>query len=207
MTGRVTLGAAGGHEQGGGAHLDGFVGHGRRTFEVDQRHVAGGEKAVAHRAELDHAPVVGPGRSVGKVEVGLMFPLVQPGVVERVEHQLRLHADEVEHPRPILGQERAGGGKVLAVHDLDRLVGGVGRRLVLGQDVVERLVEIVDTDEVTELFQLVGVLRTVEALTDDRIGVVPKPVRRLHDVRVGVVNDSVFDVGHGCILAHPTGDV
>ena len=51
-----------------------------------------------------------------------MLPLVEAAVVERVEQQLALHADEVEHPRPVVGEERAGGGEVLAVHHVDVLV-------------------------------------------------------------------------------------
>jgi hypothetical protein len=51
-----------------------------------------------------------------------VLPVVEAAVVERVEHQLALDADEVEGPGAVLGDERSGGREVLAQHDLDGLV-------------------------------------------------------------------------------------
>ena len=65
------------------------------------------------------------GGAVGQVEVAAVLPVAQPTVVERVEHQLALEAEQVERTRPIVGQERAGGREVLAEHDLGLLDGPV----------------------------------------------------------------------------------
>ena len=48
--------------------------------------------------------------------------------MEGVEDQLARDADEVERPGPVLGEERAGGREVLAVHDL----GGLGGEVLVG---------------------------------------------------------------------------
>ena len=50
----------------------------------------------------------------GQVEVAAVLPVVQPAVVERVEHELAGEAEQVERAGPVLGEERAGGGEVLA---------------------------------------------------------------------------------------------
>ena len=50
---------------------------------------------------------------------------------------------------------------------------------------------------VAGLREFVGIAGTFDAVADLRIGVVAQPVRRLHDVGVGVVGDTVSDVGHG----------
>ena len=47
------------------------------------------------------------------------------------------------------------------------------------------------------LGEFVGVAGTFDAVANVGIGVVAQPVRRLHDVGVGVVGDTVSDVGHG----------
>ena len=109
-------------EQRGRSHVDRLGGHGVSPFEVDERDVAGGQQSGIDRAELDHSAVVSPRGAVGEVEIGLVFPLVEATVVEGVEQQLALHADEVEHPGPVLGEERTGCCEVLAVHHLDGLV-------------------------------------------------------------------------------------
>ena len=92
--------------------------------EVGERDVAGRQQPRVDRAELDHAPVVRPRRADGELEVAGVLPVAQPPVVERVEDELAGEAEQVERPRPVLGDERAGRGEVLAVHDL----GGLGAR-------------------------------------------------------------------------------
>ena len=128
-----------------------------------------------------------------------MLPLIEPAVVERVEHQLALHADEVEHPWPVLGEERTGGGEVLAVHHVDVLVleellGAVTLRESFERGVDARLITAMVA--VAGLDQFVGVPGAFDAVTNARVGMVAQPVRRLHDVGVGVVRDAVGDVGH-----------
>ncbi len=197
---RVPHRAARCDEQRGGAHLDRLAGHRVSPVEVGERHVAGGQQARIDRAELDHPAVVGAGGAVGEVEVGLVLPLVQPAVVERVEQQLALHADEVEHPRPVLGQEGARGGEVLAVHHLDvlvreELVGAMAFGQA-GEDLVDASL-VAGVLAVAGLDEFVRVTGPLDAVANRGIGVVAQPVRRLHDVGVGVVDHAVGDVGHG----------
>ena len=67
--------------------------------ESSERHVAGGQQAGVGRAELDHAPVVGPCGAERELEVAGVLPVVQAAVVERVEHELAREAEQVERPR------------------------------------------------------------------------------------------------------------
>ena len=55
-----------------------------------------------------------------------MLPVVQSAVVEGVEDELAGHADQIDGAPAIFGEEAAGGGEVLPVQDLCRLVGPVG---------------------------------------------------------------------------------
>src|SRR6056297_2883025 len=199
MRRRVARRAPRRHEQRCCARRDRFAGHRTRPIEVGERHVAGGQQSRVDRAELDHRAVVRTSSTVCEVEIGLVLPLVQPGIVEGVEHQLALHADEVEHPRPILGQERTGCGEVLAVHHVDvlvreELVGAVPLREA-GECFVDAFL-IAAVAAVAGLGEFVGVARPLDAITDVGVGMVAQPVRRLHDVCVGVVGDPVGDVGH-----------
>ncbi len=207
MRRRVPSRASRRHQQGCGTHVDRLARHGIGPIEVGERDVAGGEQTRIDRAELDHPTIVGAGGSVREVEVGLVLPVVEPAVVERVEQQLALDADEVEHPGSVLGQERAGCGEVLAVHHVDVLVGeelvGAMSFGEPGEDLVDAfLVAIVPA--VAGLGEFVGVAGPLDAVTDVGVGVVTQPVRRLHDVSVGVVGDAVRDVGHGtfCAIRH-----
>ena len=113
--------------------------------------------------------------------------------MERVEHELAGEPEQVERPRPVLGQERARGGEVLAVHDLRRLGVEVLVAAVLLGEPGERRVEVAQLlVRITGLAQLVapGVRQRRQPVPDLRIGVVPQPRRRLHDVGVGVVHDQ-----------------
>ena len=156
-------------------------------------HVAGGQQPGVDGAELDHAAVVRAGRADREVEIVAVLPVVEPPVVERVEHELAGEAEQVERPRPVLGEEAAGGGEVLAGHDLgllDRavLVGAVlrGQPVEGGDEVALLLVG------VAGLAQLVAarVAQRLDAVADGGVGVVAQPRRRLHDVGVGVVDDE-----------------
>src|SRR6056297_239932 len=199
MRRRVARRAPRRHEQRSRARRDRFAGHCLRPVEVGERHVAGRQQSGVDRAELDHPAVVRTSSTVCEVEVGLVLPLVQPGVVEGVEHQLALHADEVEHPRPILGQERNGCGEVLAVHHVgvlvrEELVGAMPLR-----EAGERLIDsflVAAVTAVAGLGEFVGVTGPLDTVADVRVRMVAQPVRRLHDVGVGVVGDPVGDVGH-----------
>jgi len=124
--------------------------------------------------------------------------------VERVEHELGAEAEQVEGAGPVLGEERAGGGEVLAAHDLGRLLGGVLGGAVLRRQAVEGGGEVaLLLGDVAGLAQLVaaGVAQCVDAVPDARVGVVAQPRRRLHDVGVGVVDHPPRHVRHGASIA------
>ena len=170
---------------------------------VGQGDVEGRQQAAVDRAELEHAPVVGAGRGVGQVEVAGVLQVVQTAVVERVEDELAREAEEVQGAGPVLGDERARGGEVLARHDLGLLVGpvlgarrGASRSCVEGGDQVALLV-----GGIARLAQLVParVAQHGEPVPEGGLGVVAQPGRRLHDVGVGVVDDPPLGVRHGTL--------
>ena len=117
--------------------------------------------------------------------------------------------EQVERPRPVLGDERAGGGEVLAVHDLGRLGRrGTRRWRGAGAQAVEGVVEVGELlVRVARLAQLVAarVAQRRDAVAQRRVGVVAQPARRLHDVGVGVVDDEPRRVvPHRPILPPPS---
>ena len=180
--------------------LERLVGQAGGGLEVEERHVAAGQQAVVDRAELDHAPVVGPGGADGQLGVVAVLPVAQPPVVERVEDQLAREPEEVEGPGPVLGQERAGGGEVLAGHDLarprrpgtrrERACRPAGRRRRRGRCSCSS-----GSPVWRSSLPLPGPSGAMRSRTDG-IGVVAQPRRRLHDVRIGVVDDPTRRVGH-----------
>ena len=128
-----------------------------------------------------------------ELDVTAVLPVAQASVVERVEHELAREPKEVERPRPVVGQERAGGGEVLAVHDFGRLVGGVLVRPVAVREPFERGVEIAKLlIRVAGLAQFVAarVAERLDAVSQGGVRVGDQPARRLHDVGVGIVHDS-----------------
>jgi hypothetical protein len=111
---------------------------------------------------------------------------------------------KVEGARPVLGQERPGGGEVLPLHHLGLLVGRVlGGAMALGEPVEGVGQVALLLGHVTGLAQLVPtrVPERLDAVPDGRVGVVPQPGRRLHDVGVGVVHHPPAAVRHGEMLA------
>ena len=113
--------ATAGDQQRGCAHRNGFRCHRRGQREVGQRHIARRQQAGVHRAEIDHAAVVRAGGAVRHLHVAAVLPPEQPAVVEGVEQQLALEAQQIQRTWPIIGQERTRGREVLAQHDLLRL--------------------------------------------------------------------------------------
>ena len=61
----------------------------------------------------------------GKIEIAAVLPVVQSSVVERVEQQLALETEQVQHAWPVLGNEGARCREVLADHDLGGFVAAV----------------------------------------------------------------------------------
>ena len=206
MAGGVARRAARRDEQRGGAHGDRLGGHRAGRVEVGERHVARRQQPGIDGAELDHPPVVRPGRADGQLEVAAVLPVVQAAVVERVEHELAGEAEQVERPRPVLGEERPGGGEVLAVHDLRRLGVAVLRRC--GAVSASRANDAVEVAAAARPGSPSGAARCRRRTSASarrsriaRVGVVAQPRRRLHDVGVGIVHDQPRRVvPHGAIL-------
>ena len=185
------------------------------AIEVDQRHVERGQQPAITGAELDHRPVVGAGSPDRQLHIAGVLPVPQPTVVERVEDQLARETEQVECPAPVLGDEPAGGSEVLAGHDLGRLGLEVLGGPVAGDEPIERLVDVAQLCiRIAGLLQLVaaGVRQRRDPISDRWIGVIAKPVRSLHHVRVGVVHHEAGGVvrhhisvasrtaGSGCVV-------
>ena len=66
-----------------------------------------------------------------------MLPIVEPAVVECVEHELARESEQIERAGAILGDERAGRGEILPQHDLFLLDGPVLLRSVAGRKTIE----------------------------------------------------------------------
>ena len=125
--------------------------------------------------------------------VAAVLPITKPAVVKRVEDELAGEAEQVQGPAAILRHERAGCGEVLAVHDFRRLVVAVVLAGVAGAEAGEGVAEVAQLlVRVTGLAQLVAarVPQRLDAVPHRRVGVVPQPLRRLHDVGVGIVHDQ-----------------
>jgi hypothetical protein len=125
---------------------------------------------------------------------------VEPAIVERVEQQLAGEAEEVEGAAAILGEERAGGGEVLAAHDLGLLDGPVLVGPVLLGQALERLGEVaLLVGDVAGLAQLVAarVAQRDDAVADVGVRMVPQPAGQLHDVGVRIVDDQA-----GLVVRH-----
>ena len=148
---------------------------------------------------------MGAGGGVGQVGVGVLH-VVQAPVVEGVEDELAREPEEVEGPATVLGNEGSGGGEVLARHDLGLLVGPVLGRGVPRPQALERRDQIaLLVGRIAGLAQLVpaGVAQDGQAVPVGRLGVVPQPGGRLHDVGVGVVDDPALGVRH--VFVPPSG--
>ncbi len=187
------------HQQCGRSHLECLVGHGRGSVEVAEGHVAGGQQARVGRAELDHAAVVSPSDTVSQLRIALVFPVVQPPIVKRVEDQLTREAEQIEGTRPVLGQERTRCREVLALHDLDFFDGAVLVGPMLVGYAVEGRVQVSELFVgITRLPQLVParVLQWLDPFPHAGIGVISEPRRCLHDVCIGVVHDATTHVRH-----------
>jgi hypothetical protein len=94
-----------------------FSGNARRFFEVDQRHVAGGQQPFIHAAEVHHHAVVCP-RGCARQRIGIAG--LQAVVVQRIggKHQLAGKAEVVERLRSIFLAKRTKGRVAPPQHDL-----------------------------------------------------------------------------------------
>jgi hypothetical protein len=129
---------------------------------------------------------VGTRDAVGEIEVVTVLEAVHEPVQEGVEHELALDAEQVECARAVLLEEGARRRPVLAQHQLVRVAGAVRRvGVLLAHLLDQRLLARPGGGEV----------KRRDALAELRIGERKQPVRRLHDVGIGVVNDASFDVG------------
>ncbi len=189
MAGAVVLGAGAGDEQGFGAGLDCGFRKVARPRHVHQRQVAGIEQAAGiRRAKIQDRPVVRVGHAVGEIHIVAMLGLLQRLVGESVEDELGLEAEQVERLGPILPYGGAGGQPVLALHDLVSVLGAKRRVRLERQVIGHHLMLARRQGRLVEHFHLAAGLGI-------RVG--EKPVRRLHDVGIGVVDNPSFGIGHG----------
>jgi hypothetical protein len=144
---------------------------------------------------------VSAGDADGELDVAAVLPVMQPPVVERVEHELAREAEQVERTRPVLGEERARGGEVLARHQLGCFSGAVLVAAVPVDQLLEGRGQIaLLIGRIPGLAQLVAarVAQRLDPVAKPGIGVIAQPRRRLHDVGVGVVHRQPGGVvGHG----------
>ena len=129
-----------------------------------------------------------------------MLKVVKATVVEGVEDQLALEPQQVERSRTIFGEERSGGGEVLAEHDLVGLDGSVLHRSMPLSKLVKRRQQVaLLVLGAARLSKLVAtrVGQHREAIPEPLLGVVPQPHRRLHDVSIGIMDNSVPCIRHG----------
>ncbi len=113
--------------------------------------------------------------------------------MERVEHELAREAEEIDGTPAVLGEERAGRGEVLAVHDLGSLVSGVLVGTMTFGETGERGIEVAQLlVGVAGLTQLVAarVPQGLDAIANRRIRMGGEPAGCLHDVGIGVVDDD-----------------
>ncbi len=123
-----------------------------------------------------------------------MFELFEHGVEHGGVDELAGETHVVQCRGSVLGDERAGRTPILAQHDIGLVAGpvlGVGMQLSAALDFVERCLDIADV----ELGQ--------RELLDLGSDVLLDPFGRLHDMRIGVVNDTVGDVRHGSTMPRP----
>ncbi len=190
---RVGWRATRSNQQRGRTQSDRLAGQFAGALEIGQWDVQRGQQARIGGTELDHRPVVGPGRADRQLHVAGVLPRAQPRVVERVEDQLAGEAEHVERPAAVLGDEAAGGGEVLAVHDFGRFGIDVLVGVMAGGETAERVVDVAKLfDGVARLAQFIDrrIRQRREPISKLGIGVVAQPVGRLHDVGIGVVDDE-----------------
>ena len=162
-------------------------GHGLRPVEVGQRHVAGGQQARSTEQNSTIAAVVGTGGAVRRARGRDCSRAAKRPLWNVLKIELAGEPEQVERPRPVLGDEAPGRREVLARHDLGRLV-----RPVLGRSVPRPHPLEVEGPPGAVVVRA-GCSRSLHL----RFGVVDQPGRPLHDVGVGVVHDPTFDVRHG----------
>ena len=187
MTGGVARRTRGSHHECSRSRFNRLCGDGGSSLERRQRHVANGKQSMIHGAELGDATVVGTGHGFGQHWV-LGFGGGEEPRRKRVEHQLALYADEVHRRRSVVSQEAAGGRIVLSQHDLRRILGAIVSVVMAERASIHLgLAMIID--------QLVPQQRHPAA--PPGVGVGAQPVRRLHDVCVGIVGHPFPEIRHG----------
>ncbi len=147
-----------------------------------------------------------PGGREGQIGVAAVFESVQAPVVERVEDQLAGKAQQVKGAWPVLGDERPGGGEVLAwirssasssARYSSLPCGALLQRLERGEQVALLILRAPGLPELVAAL----VAQRGEAVTVGVLGVVAQPGGRLHDVGVRIVDDPAFAIRHGTPLS------
>jgi hypothetical protein len=192
--------AAARDQQSRGSGLNALLGDIPRPCEFRQWNITSRKESWISGAELGHRAVMRAGDFVGEVEVVSMFPVVEPTVMEGVEYELTRYADMIDCSRSVFRNKTAGGGKVLAVHDLSLFVRAI---LLRSMSLCEPYKGCVDISElliiVACLAKFVHVARSDEvvrfqSVTTDGYG-------------PSFVFDAVADGGYdGCVIDGKNGD-
>ena len=154
-----------------------------------ERHEADREQPLVAAAEVRDGAIVRARAAVK--DFGRRANLVElaPEMRDREsgEDQLRAEAEQIERAPPLVGIECAERFPSLAQHQVLFRVGDGGRILVAFVGMRDRLIDHPAARADRERMQLGA---------DVGVGVRNQPVARLHDVAVGVVEDSTFGVWH-----------
>ena len=165
------------------AEVEGLACEVGRALEVGERHVPDREQAAVDRAELDDGAVVGAGEAVGDVEVVAVLDSLQRLVGERVEHQLA-------------GERRAGrapGGRSSARND--PVASQFLRSQICSASWLRNSGSACCRRKCSTTFRTSWSTgqpgpdgQLFDALAHVGVGMRREEIRRLHDVRVGVVD-------------------
>ena len=166
-------------------------------LRVVQRNGGHAHQPVIGGAEVDHVPVVRPGRAIA--QPALQLGRRREGHAQAVgrEHQLLAEAEQVHGGAPVAGIEGPQGLDLLGLLDQGVTQGHLGRH-VLGA-VRPALVH-------DHRHLLVGddggrVGHLGDLVPQAGVGIALQEVRQLHDVAVGVIDVAVRRrVGHGRLL-------
>ena len=173
----------------GASQLDRFVDFFLCEFGNVKRHEADCEQAFVTAAEIRDRAVVRAraaienlGRRANLVELAPEMRDCESG-----EDQLRSEAEQVERALALVGIESAERFPSLAQHQVLFRVGHRGGILMTFVSMRDRLLDHPAARSERERMQLRAKVR---------VGVGNQPVLSLHDVAVGVVEDSTFGVWH-----------
>ena len=169
---------------------DRLRGHRRGAREVGQRHVADRQQAAVDGAEIDHGAVVGARHAVGRARRRRRARPSTRYLLKKVlkTSWLRKPSRSSARGRSSLTNEPMALQFLRSMSSASACgaVGGIEAALARARSMKLLLARLDRAD-----------VHLVHARPDRRIGVRLEPVGRLDHVRIGVVDDAAFGVGHG----------